>query len=341
MKIIKSIYLIFHKKIKKRKRQKQLFKQIESGDVIYALMPFSKKYLKKIPEGHRSRPYLIVKKNKHELIAYQCSSKLHNSFKIYEYYSYKQIVYESNKDSYFYLKNTYQIPIQNIHKVFHPIIDKDKKAIQRRLLISEMNGNRDLIFFDIEVQNEIGDIVLFNKKRYLVYQKDSSYLYTYLVSYKSVNKENEVSLLVSKKLYFIQVNNQQILNSNRYISTIWLLSKIEMQGFYKKKEELKKKKHVNNQQNNIVKFDYRIGTIITNDLYEEYIYLYTLNKKRYGIRVSVTKKEQIQIAKIKGTVKFFLYDKNDLVVTKRYLEQLITNGNDPHHVLEIILKKIS
>ena len=49
--------------------QEDIFNQISVGDLVYCTMPVTDKALKSIPEGHTTRPFLIVKKGKGQLSA--------------------------------------------------------------------------------------------------------------------------------------------------------------------------------------------------------------------------------------------------------------------------------
>ena len=44
--------------------QEDIFNHISVGDLVYCTMPVTDKALKAIPEGHTTRPFLIVKKRK-------------------------------------------------------------------------------------------------------------------------------------------------------------------------------------------------------------------------------------------------------------------------------------
>lgn len=49
--------------------QEDIFNHISVGDLVYCTMPVTDKALKAIPEGHTTRPFLIVKKGKGQLSA--------------------------------------------------------------------------------------------------------------------------------------------------------------------------------------------------------------------------------------------------------------------------------
>lgn len=49
--------------------QEDIFNHISVGDLVYCTMPVTDKALNAIPEGHTTRPFLIVKKGKGQLSA--------------------------------------------------------------------------------------------------------------------------------------------------------------------------------------------------------------------------------------------------------------------------------
>ena len=75
LKKIKEIYLKLINKIINQNEKKKIFKSLEIGDMIWGIMPLSKKELEKIEKSHRIRPYLIVRKTKKYLLCYSSSSK--------------------------------------------------------------------------------------------------------------------------------------------------------------------------------------------------------------------------------------------------------------------------
>ena len=56
LKKIKEIYLKLINKIINQNEKKKIFKSLEIGDMIWGIMPLSKKELEKIEKSHRIRP---------------------------------------------------------------------------------------------------------------------------------------------------------------------------------------------------------------------------------------------------------------------------------------------
>ena len=60
--MIKQIYNRLMEKRQLRQKQKEIFEKTQMGDMLWCHMPLSKRELRKIEISHRSRPYLVVKK---------------------------------------------------------------------------------------------------------------------------------------------------------------------------------------------------------------------------------------------------------------------------------------
>lgn len=72
--------------------QEDIFNQISVGNLVYCTMPVTDKALKTIPEGHTTRPFLIVKKGKDELYGYACATHP-KSLRSYEKHIFTNEVY--------------------------------------------------------------------------------------------------------------------------------------------------------------------------------------------------------------------------------------------------------
>ena len=64
-----NILKSFIQKITIIKNQKKLFDSLNSGDLVWAKMPLSKKELNSIEANHQVRPYLVVSKDRYNIYA--------------------------------------------------------------------------------------------------------------------------------------------------------------------------------------------------------------------------------------------------------------------------------
>ena len=84
-------------------------------------MPVTDKVLKTIPEGHTTRPFLIVRKGKDELYGYACATHP-KPLRSYEKHIFINEVYDSQnaryKDSVVQFDCAYVIPIAHIQYIY-------------------------------------------------------------------------------------------------------------------------------------------------------------------------------------------------------------------------------
>lgn len=110
----------FHSKTDYEDWQKKIFDQITPGNLVYCKMPLTDKALKKIQNGHHSRPFLIVKKGEDELYGYACATHP-RSLEEYEKHVFKNEVYDSKntcyKDSVIQFDRAFIIPIAYIEYI--------------------------------------------------------------------------------------------------------------------------------------------------------------------------------------------------------------------------------
>lgn len=159
--------------------QLHLFNFLKEGDIVFSHMPLGYGKMYDIPEGHKSRPYLIVKKTKNHIYAHQSSSSKRKSLSSIKRFdilssdpkegfniSYKAIT----NDSYFDLSKLYKLEKHHLIEFFFRITKEQKKELYRKLLCLKDNGE-DIILFDYNYKIEIGDVVKYKKQYYYVFSK--------------------------------------------------------------------------------------------------------------------------------------------------------------------------
>lgn len=320
---------------KEESKYQKLYDKIQVGDVYFAKMPLPKKELKRIPKTHQQRPYVIVKKENNKLYAYKCTGTKLNWLKNYEYYPFKQSAYDTSKDSYILLNEIYELPVENIINYYTTLYPKTIKELERRIGISNRNGN-SLPRFNVQYNIEVGDIFVLDKQFYYVYQKDSTYIYTHKV-YGKQSKDNLklICIKIDDKDYFISHRKQQQFSSkDRYI--IIKMLNYEQQEYIKtKKQQLKKHfKHKTIPQNYQLK--YKPGQILNN----EYIYLYHINERSYGLYLKEKDDKVPRLIRIKEDT-FTLTGSLSLNATRDIVYKLIKYNTDPHHMLNHYFKQLA
>lgn len=66
------------------------------GDIVYCIMPLPEEKLKRVPEGHRQRPYLIVDKSSKALFGYYSTTHVNERIPYQQKYTYKRDLVNKN-----------------------------------------------------------------------------------------------------------------------------------------------------------------------------------------------------------------------------------------------------
>ncbi len=154
----------------------KIFNTVQSGDVVYCLMPLNDHILKKIEKDHRVRPYVIIDKRDDHLIAFQCSTSYIPKGPRYSYHTLKAARYEKRRDSYIDLTRTYMIPYRNIRSYFMTVDHNDQAIINKKLdMLAKRNGTDHR--FKVKAVPSSGDIIDINGRSYYIHRvKDGKML---------------------------------------------------------------------------------------------------------------------------------------------------------------------
>lgn len=159
----------FHSKTNDEDWQKEIFEKIKPGHLVYCKMPISDKALKKIQNGHQSRPFLIVKKGKDELYGYACATHPKRLEK-FEKHVFKNEVYDSKndcyKDSVIQFDRAFIIPIACIEYIYKELDFYCIRQIARELQAYANIRNKGVLNFDMEIPILKGDILRINGTYY-------------------------------------------------------------------------------------------------------------------------------------------------------------------------------
>lgn len=266
------------------------FKRLHPGDVIFAKMPLSNEMLLEIEESHRSRLFLVARKDRTYVYGYQCSSSLMPWLKSYEYHPYRQSIYHDNKDSYFQLNCYYKIPIDYIERYLTTLYYDDCYEIQRKLLMCE-NHHQSKVHFKIDVSLRLGDIFIKNGKLYLIYQSDHSNHYAFR-TYEIIR--NHAQSVEADGFYFgFNFNDRLILKKNEYYSLYYHFNYDQLY----QAEAIRKKVKRSTSKKALFKLERGMKLLDSHDM--EYIYLFTNEKINYALDL-----KQKEIVKMKHLNEF-------------------------------------
>lgn len=274
--------------LKSTTEQKELLRELNIGDLVWAQMPLTKKELNTIEESHRIRPYLIVGKDFANIYAYPSSSKQTNTLNNCQEYFINKLRYKQNKDSWINLTKLFEIPVNNL-KSKHITLNKlDLKNIQKRLKILVHKNNNKRFQIPIDIYISEGDIIAVEHQLYYVYASDNSYLYCIII-FKKCPKNNKTykTIIINNKTYYTTFKEKVSFRRNEKIDIINIAYKKEIETILKKKNgiEFNLKNLTNSEKKTIEKASevvYEMGTILKVGKCK-IIYLFKYKKVHYGL----------------------------------------------------------
>lgn len=319
-----------------RETQYRMFRSLVPGDIVFARMPLSDGTLYDIPEGHKDRPYLIVKKERDFCYAYPCTTKKNKSLHHANSYLLRKALYAGgdyqhrlNYDSYVNLTQRYKLPIQNLlHYRFH-LRDNDKTEINRRLDCLRREHP-----FDDTIMGRVGDIWRKKQSYWYVYQTDRKILYVHPVV--RTNCAHAIPIVTWRHGYYIDIGRTAAISSDEY-QLIYICNEQFTQSVANQKEKYKKQqkqmsKKVKQSTNH--HFLYSFGQVLRDRFSQERIvYLYSINQKNYGFWEAEADHGNLQIRNL-GSLQYCQCEERgiyeDLADTVEYL---ISQNRDIHGVL--------
>lgn len=335
---------IVHKNDKSIK-QKKLLEELMSGDIVYALMPLPDDELDKIEEGHKERPYLIVKREKDGFIAYQCGGNKYTWMKSYEYCHFSQSAYNNSKESYFHLNKVVFLPVERIRYKMNSLYSETLKKIEKRLMISQYYGHEMSLFGIGDLDIEVGDIILLKNELYLIYSCYKKEIYAYKV-YKTIEDVESYpyyQLLLNERLYYVSYMENKLLSIDEDFQFVDLLAnpatieKIQEYRKLKMKEERAKEKKVKSKKDvKHYSFQYPLGTVFILGM-RDYIYLCHINNNKDMYCVVRENGEYSDRPQFVPFSQFLTRGEClELEEIKILIDQLINNQKDHHGVLKEI-----
>jgi len=267
------------------KEQKDLFKKLNIGDLVWSKMPLTKKELSFIEKSHRIRPYLIVGKDFANIYAYPSSSKQTNKLNNCQEYCINKLRYKQNKDSFINLTKLSVIPINNLKSKYISLNKFDLKNIQKRLSIIE---NNKVFQIPIDIYISEGDVIGVEHQLYYVYASDNSYLYCFII-FKKCPKNNQKykDIIINNKTYYTTFKEKVSFARNTKMEIINIAYKNEIEMILKKKNSIEfNLKNLTNSEKKIIEKTYEVvyerGTVFQVRKCK-IVYLFKYKKVHYGL----------------------------------------------------------
>lgn len=233
---------------------KRLYNNIEVGNIIWAKRYNNKQDFWEFPKGHEKGPYLVIKKENNKLYCFYGTSVLpeHNQYIFIDNFEYVTL----SKSTYFKFSKLEVIDETSFMSVLDKLKYKSLNELYRKIKRSKKtyyDSNQEII--DIKLPRQVGDIILYDTKKYVVVDINGNNLIC--VSGRYINKS-------ASNLSF---SNTITLNDSKDVTYIGSLSNNQLNVFLKNyREYINNLKNLNNTQR---------GSIILKN--NKYYYIYGTN----------------------------------------------------------------
>lgn len=200
------------------KEQEEIYNKIESGDIVFCTMPYSREKLEQIPEGHRIRPYVIAKKEDHMLYGYYCTTKKREDILPWKQYVFTEeaIKYVDKipelASSYVRLEYIVAIPACNIEYWVRSTKAFEREQMNRRVYCGRNHRKKASLLLTLEPLSEPklreGDVVKIENQFWFLTQFSSGW--KGMKANRGGNVRGKVlSIQIDGKQYFIEVDHEE------------------------------------------------------------------------------------------------------------------------------------
>ena len=263
------------------KKQKELFAQIQPGDLVFCRMPVTDRALNKVPEGHRSRPYLIVQKAENEMYGYACFTHP-KKLELYEKHVFVNRVYDEEnkkyKDSCVQFDQAFIIPTSHILNFYEELDEYTIHQIARELQVCKNIRKKDILQFSQPISFLVGDIIQLNHKYYYLKEiRDSKYI---------VYPFNQDGVEVNCSIFKMNMPNHIDINQPIECTDLSMdcLIRLSNATFNQQIRELEKQQKIKMPTKKVYTHVYSIGEILENrTTHEKMIYLFDYGEQSYGM----------------------------------------------------------
>ena len=308
--------------------QKQIFNSVNIGEVIYAEMPFKDSKLFEIPEGHRTRPYIVVQKNKKNLICYPASHtppKRNNPWSVFTLYQSRNethfrrgIKFKTNPDSFFDLHKMSKIKIDKIISFFMTPAEGDSRRLERQLTVLKNRGI-NVQLMNIEFKIREGDLLKWDSQSFFIYSAYKNDIYAHPAKriIDKANKNEYIELKFGNRKIYVKYTEQiKILPTQRK----FLIDSISEKAFIFFETEKKRKKSIISGKKPLLDLQYKIGqTFEIPNSKNKFVYLYNIEKDFYGVTTKDIKNNNAKIILLEELEKY----RRGEALNKNQLKKLI------------------
>ena len=154
-------------------KNKNLFKDIKFGDIIWGKRYDTLEEKKLIPKGHDQGPFIVIKNMGDKLLCSKGTSvKPHDEYLKYNLYL-KDNCYKLTKDTYFKINNLSLIDKNSFIKRYDSLYGEDEENFVKLIKLIHKNNYQGE---ELNLSINVGDIITYNNKNYLVLDSKDDFI---------------------------------------------------------------------------------------------------------------------------------------------------------------------
>ncbi|MGX8833738.1 hypothetical protein ACWG0P_05935 [Amedibacillus sp. YH-ame6] len=254
---------------------------VNEKSVMWCIMPLEEEKLKKVPFGHRIRPFVIIKSNDLGCIGYACSSKDKRNLAKTMIYEIKKEQYDIGKNSYVDLSREWYIPYENVQSFYYELSQEEYQKIIRL----EYNCSRNIFHYKYSV----GAILEKGGRNFILYkQKDRI---NHVHPLQAEKREDHICqpFSLNGTIFYLDFSESYEFQNEDEYKKVMYLSNEQRKSIMDYEKVIEKRKKFNIAEERLIEqiyFEYPVGTVFYDFIRDEnIIYLYHKNHRSYGVNL--------------------------------------------------------
>lgn len=275
--------------------QMALFGRLKVGDIVFCEMALDELALFKVPDGHKNRPYVIVKKNDDHFLAYACST--HPSRSINNAQKYLINANGLRQSSYILFNNVYKLRPEKLKFSCGQLDHNLYKELNRRIIMSANQKGKSFPTFTNTAPILKNDIIRYEKKYWLVDGIVKKRIYAYRLY---GHKHKDCAYFKNgSSLNYVDLSRYVIISDALSKHLYHHLSSDESLYFMHLKAKHSEAAHLKNQNKAKTlsyRFDYECGTIFKHRVQNRcLVYLFTSHNMCYVTDLEACENDDFEI----------------------------------------------
>lgn len=203
---------------------------VQSGDVIWCLMPLDKQQLLKIAPGHRVRPFVIVSVAQGHALGFACSSSKNKRVINARQYVIQSESYGIKKSSYVDTSHIWKLPYDHMQQYFYRLKEDDFQAMlkcQYADISHEIN----------QTEYSVGSIVKYKESLYYIYDFSENHFDAHPLQQEKTNRKHLLQAFSCQgKVYYLNYSVTVMLYEDQKMEICMQASKKDIKALQRKKE---------------------------------------------------------------------------------------------------------